>query len=173
MKTNTLTRSLGLIAPLMLALAVAAAPRDAHAQFRASGYLGYQRITGGGNASGTFVARAEATVGFIPWLQAGLYGESLSPFSEGKTGWGLGAVATLRPMLPGTSIDPMGYASIGYQRAPVGSVFAGGPLFEVGAGLSWHVIPVLDIELRGGYVGLFDDNGLHGFSASAGVSLHP
>lgn len=56
----------------MVALAITAAPRDAHAQFRAGAYLGYQRISGGGNASGTFLARAEATVGFIPWLQAGL-----------------------------------------------------------------------------------------------------
>lgn len=173
MNNKTRSQRLAFLAPVIVALAVAAAPRDAHAQFRASAYAGYQRIAGGGNASGTFLARAEATVGFIPWLQAGLYGESLSPFSEGKTGWGLGAVATLRPMLPGTSIDPMGYASIGYQRAPVGSVFAGGPLFEVGAGLSWHVIPLLDVELRGGYVGLFDNQSLHGFSAAVGLSLHP
>lgn len=169
MKKHAMARCLGLLAPLMVFFA---APREANAQLRASAYLGAERISGGGQSSTTFMARAEGTVSFLPWFAAGAYAESLSPFDEGKTGWGVGAVATLRPMLPGTPIDPMGYASIGYQRAPAGSVFNGGALFELGAGLSWHVATVLDLELRGGYVGLFGDDKMHGFSGALGLSLH-
>lgn len=173
MKHSTYARWFGVTAPALALLGVMAAPREAGAQVRASAYLGAERIAGGGQSSATFVARAEATMSFIPWFQAGIYGQTLSPFEDASTGWGLGAIATLRPGLPGTTIDPMGYASIGYQRAPTGVVFNSGPLFELGGGLSWHLIPVLDLELRAGYVGLFGDDKMHGFSGAIGLSLHP
>lgn len=173
MNKHSKVRCLGAIAPLMVLVGALLAPREASAQFRASAYGGVERIAGNGQSSVSFMARAEGTVGFIPWLQAGAYVETLSGFDGGKTGWGAGALATLRPGLPGTSIDPMGYASAGYQRAPAGSIFSSGFLFELGAGLSWHAMPVLDVELRGGYVGLFGDDKMHGFSAGLGLSLHP
>ncbi len=161
------------LAPLAIVVGVALAPREARAQFRLGAYGGVERISGGGSASTMFMARAEGAVGLLPWFQVGAYGETLSGGDQGKTGWGAGAIATLRPSLPGFSIDPMGYASAGYQRAPAGAPFNAGFLFEVGGGLSWHVIPVLDLELRGGYVGLFGDDGMNGFNVFAGLSLHP
>jgi hypothetical protein len=41
MNNKTLVRTFSLLAPVMVALAITAAPRDAHAQFRAGAYLGY------------------------------------------------------------------------------------------------------------------------------------
>lgn len=170
--TPRLASSLTLAAALAFGAALLG-PRDAHAQVRASAHLGLERISGGGRSSAMFVGRVEGTVSLIPWLHLGLYAQGLNGGGEGKTGWGGGLLAALRPGIPGTTIDPMGYASVGYQRAPTGAVFNSGPVFEVGGGLSWHILPLIDLEARAGYVGLVGDSTMHGFSAVLGLSLHP
>ncbi len=171
---HTLRHAPKLLAAAALAvLATLHSPREAEAQVRVSAHLGLERIAGGGRTSTMFVGRAEGTVSLIPWLHLGLYAQGLNGGGEGKTGWGGGLLAALRPGIPGTTIDPMGYASVGYQRAPTGAVFNSGPVFEVGGGLSWHILPLVDLEARAGYVGLVGDSTMHGFSAVLGLALHP
>ena len=66
------------------------------------------------------------------------------------------------------------FGSLGYQRAPSGTVFNDGMFFEVGGGVAWRAAPVLDLELRGGFVGLVGGNrDLTGFTVGLGISLHP
>lgn len=174
MNNRTTASPLRLAVPLFALLAAALAPREALAQFRLSGLAGVEHIGGNGVSSTMVQYRAEATVAFIPWFHGGAYVQGLSAFSgNAGTGYGIGGLATFRPSLPGTSIDPMGYASIGYQRAPAGAVFASNATVELGGGLAWHVLPIVDLELRGGYVGLLGSDGMNGFSVAAGLSLHP
>lgn len=161
------------VAAFAAALAVTLPAREAQAQFRLSALGGVERISGNGQSSTMVMVRAEATASLIPWLHGGLFVHSLSPTEAGKTGYGLGGIVALRPSLPGTSVDPMGYASLGYQRAPVGSEFATGALLEVGAGLAFHLMPILDLDLRGGYAGILGSEGMNGFSVMGGLSLHP
>lgn len=172
MKHNTIRALVG-TAGLAAALAVMLPAREAQAQVRLSALGGVEHIGGNGQSTTMVMVRGEATLSLIPWLHGGVFVHSLSPTDPGKTGYGLGAIVALRPALPGTSVDPMGYASIGYQRAPVGAEFATGALVEVGAGLAFHLIPILDLDLRAGYAGILGSEGMNGFSVLAGLSLHP
>lgn len=170
---NTTAASLlRLAAPLLVAAAFVAAPREAHAQFRASAYGGIEHLRSDGQGYTLVQYRAEATFGFVPWFHGGAYVQGLSPTYDGKLGWGAGAIAAFRPALPGTPIDPMVFASLGYQSAPTGTGLRNALTVELGAGLVWHAFTILDFELRGTYVGLTGSSGLNGFAVAAGLSLH-
>lgn len=157
-----------------LALAVLATPTEAHAQFRATVHLGVEHLAAQGNGTTVLQMRGEALVSAKPWLDVGLYGQRLEAFdARSEGGWGVGALVTLRPTTL-TSFAPIAFGSLGYQRAPSGAVFNDGMFFEVGGGVAWRAAPVLDLELRGGFVGLVGgDRDLTGFTAGLGISLHP
>ena len=165
-------RLLRLAAPIAVVAALVAAPRAAHAQFRASAYGGVEHLRSDGQGYTLVQYRGEATFGFLPWFHAGAYAQGLSPTFDGKLGWGAGAVAAFRPALPGTPIDPMAFATLGYQSAPTGTGLRNALTVELGVGLVWHAFTVLDLELRGTYVGLTGSSGLNGFAIAAGLSLH-
>lgn len=156
--------------PLVSALAVLAAPSDAHAWFRGGGYIGVEHLRGQGGSVTLLQYRAEGSFALVPWFHLGLYAQGLSPLGDGKTGWGGGLLAAFRPALPGTSIDPMGYASLGFQRVPGGAGFVSSFTLELGGGAVWHVMPFFDLEARAGYVGLTGN--LDGFSVAIGAALH-
>jgi hypothetical protein len=155
--------------------AVAFAPREADAQVRASAFAGVERLGGGGRSSTMFMARAEGTFSLIPWLHLGAYGQLLSGFDgDNKSGWALGGLVALRPRLPGTSWDPMGYVSLGYQRTPVDNKFESGVGLDIGGGIAWRFLPLLDFEARGGFTQLFGSgDNMSGFHVALGLSLHP
>lgn len=157
----------------LAALGLLAAPAAADAQVRASVFGGALHLPRDGAPSTRFVARAEATFSLIPWLHLGAYGQALPGSANEGTGYGLGGLLAFRPLLPLTPIDPMAYASIGYQRAPSGAALSEGAMFELGGGLVWHAASILDVELRGGYVGFVPREAEHGFTVAAGLSLHP
>ena len=162
-----------LIVPLAVALFAAAIPRDAHAIVRGTGVVGVEHIRGT-NGNGTmFQYRLEGAFSVAPWVQLGAYAQGLSPIGgEGKTGWGGGAMLALRPALPLTGDwDPMGFATIGYQRAPAGTALYNAFTVELGGGLVYHASSLIDLEARGGYVGLLNSS-LHGITVSLGLSLN-
>ncbi len=156
------------------ALASLAAPSEAHAQFRATVHLGVEHLASQGNGTTMLQMRGEAMVSTKPWLDVGLYGQRLEAFdARSEGGWGVGGLVTLRPMTM-TSFAPLAFGSLGYQRAPSGAVFNDGMFFEVGGGVAWRAASVLDLELRGGFVGLVGGNrDLTGFTVGLGISLHP
>jgi hypothetical protein len=160
-----------LLVPAAAALCAAMAPRDAHAIVRAGGLVGVEHIRGS-NGNGTmFQYRLEGAFTVAPWVQLGGYFQGLTPFEENRTGWGGGAMVALRPSLPVTSVDPMGYATIGYQRAPAGTALHNAFTVELGGGLVYHASSLVDLELRAGYVGLLNSS-LHGFTGNVGLSLN-
>jgi hypothetical protein len=152
------------------ALIALGAPRDAHAIVRVGGVLGVEHIRGNSGAT-MFQYRLEGAFSIFPWVQLGGYAQGLSPLGGGKTGWGGGAMLTLRPALPVTRIDPMGFATLGFQRAPDGTALVNSFTVEVGGGLVYHTRVHLDLELRAGYVGILNA-GLHGFTGGVGLSLN-
>ena len=171
MKQRNKVFSWSFVVPLAAALGALAAPRDAHAIIRGTGLLGVEHIRGSGGNGTMFQYRLEGAVSLAPWFQVGGYFQGLTPFEQGKTGWGGGLMAALRPELPITPFDPMGYATIGYQRAPEGSSLTNAFTVELGGGLVYHAKSWLDFELRAGYVGLLN-SGLHGFTGNVGLSLN-
>lgn len=170
MKQRSKVFSWSFVVPLAAALGALAVPRDAHAIVRVGGLLGVEHVRGANNAT-MFQYRAEGAVSIFPWVQIGGYFQGLSPFEGGKTGWGGGAMLALRPALPVTPIDPMGYATIGYQRAPDGTSLTNSFTAELGGGLVYHANSLIDLELRAGYVGLLNSS-LHGFTGNVGLSLN-
>jgi hypothetical protein len=155
---------------LIVLLGVFEIPREACAIVRAGGFLGVEHIRGVNNAT-MFQYRLEGALSVLPWVQVGGYLQGLSPFEGGKTGWGGGAMIALRPSLPITSLDPMGYASLGYQRAPDGTALTNAFTVELGGGIVYHASRLIDLELRAGYVGLLNSS-LHGFTGGVGLSLN-
>jgi hypothetical protein len=172
MKHSTKVFSWRLLVPIAAALGAMAVPRDAHAILRAGGLIGIEHIRGS-NGNGTmFQYRLEGAFSVAPWVQLGAYAQGLSPIGDGRTGWGGGAMLALRPALPLTgSWDPMGFATIGYQRAPAGSGLHNAFTVELGGGIVYHANSLIDLELRGGYVGLLGAS-LNGFTGSLGLSLN-
>lgn len=117
---------------------------------------------------GTYaMARAEGSVGVVPWFHLGGYAQLLEGLGRAEGGWGAGAIAALRPQIPGFKVDPMAFATLGYQRVGAGD----GLTVELGGGLAWHVAEVLDIELRGAWVNIASSGAPSGFHATLGLSL--
>lgn len=119
-------------------------------------------------ANGTYaMGRAEASVGALPWFHLGGYAQLLEGFGNHEGGWGAGAVASFRPGIPGFKLDPMAFASAGYQRIGVARGFT----VELGAGVSWHVASFIDLELRGAWVNIAERGAPSGFSGTLGIAL--
>lgn len=156
-------------AAVAVAMAVAV-PSTANAQVRATGLVGVDWM----NRTPTALSlRAEGTVSVIPWFHIGVYGAALSALNDSTTGYSVGGLLALRPGIPGTRIDPMAFGSIGYQRTP-GDVWDSGAVMQLGGGLVLHTLPFLDLELRAAYVQMLASNDdASGFTAAAGISLHP
>ncbi|MFO0603210.1 MAG: hypothetical protein U0324_08550 [Polyangiales bacterium] len=170
MKQRSKVFTWSFVVSLAAALGALAVPRDAHAIFRAGAHVGVEHVRGS-NGNGTMLQyRFEGAFSLVPWVQLGAYAQGLTPF-EGQTGWGGGALITLRPLLPRTRWDPMGFATVGYQRAPAGSSLHNAFTVELGGGLVRHVNSILDLEFRAGYVGLLNSS-LHGFTGNVGLSLN-
>lgn len=157
-------------AAAVVAMAVAAVPSTAEAQVRATGLVGVDWY----NRSPTALSlRVEGTASLIPWFHIGAYGAALSALDDSTTGYSVGGLLALRPGIPGTRVDPMAYASLGYQRTP-GDVWDSGAVLHLGGGLVVHTLPFLDLELRAAYVQMVGSNeDSSGFTAAAGLSLHP
>lgn len=154
-------------AAVLLGLTV---PATAGAQVRATGLVGVDWMN---RAPTALSLRAEGTMSLIPWFHVGVYGTALSSLNQSTTGYSVGGLVAFRPGIPGTSVDPMGFASLGYQRTP-GDVWDSGAVLQLGGGLVFHTLPFLDIELRAAYVQMLasnDDN--TGFTGAVGISLHP
>lgn len=167
-------RTTALLAPVF-ALAALAAPTEAHAQFRASAQLGIEHLSRDGGSTTMFQSRAEFALRVAPSFEVGAYAQHLynTDRQSQENGWGLGAIATLRPMSD-ASWGPLAFGSLGYQRAPDASVFRDGLFFELGGGLAWRPVSVLDVELRGSFVGLVGgERELTGFNAGIALSVHP
>lgn len=157
-------------AAAVVALATAAVPSTAEAQVRVAGLVGVDWYN---RAPAALSLRAEGTVSLIPWFHIGAYGSALSSLDSSTTGYSVGGVLALRPGIPGTSVDPMGFASLGYQRTP-GDLWDSGAVLQLGGGLVIHTLPFLDVELRAAYVQMVASNDdSSGFTAAAGISLHP
>ena len=161
------TRNILGAAALMMGLAV---PATAGAQVRATGLVGVDWMN---HAPSALSLRAEGTVSLIPWFHIGVYGTALSSLNQTSTGYSVGGVLALRPGIPGTSVDPMAFASVGYQRTP-GDVWDSGAVMQLGGGLVFHTLPFLDLELRAAYVQMLASNeDSTGLTAAIGLSLHP
>ena len=91
-----------------------------------------------------------------------------------QAGYGLGVMAAFRPM-PQATVGLLAFGSLGYQRAPENdNVYRDGLFFELGGGIAYRPASVLDLELRGGFVGLVGgERDLTGFTAGLAISLHP
>lgn len=161
------TRNILGAAALMMGLAL---PATAGAQVRATGLVGVDWMN---HAPSALSLRAEGTVSLIPWFHIGVYGTALSSLNQTSTGYSVGGVLALRPGIPGTSVDPMAFASVGYQRTP-GDVWDSGAVMQLGGGLVFHTLPFLDLELRAAYVQMLASNeDSTGLTAAIGLSLHP
>lgn len=164
-----------LLAPVF-ALAALALPAVSHAQFRATAHLGVEHLARGGADTTMLQMRAEASVRGADMVDLGGYAQRLQRFdAQGEqSGWGLGVLATFRPR-PQDTVGVLAFGSLGYQRAPEGDgVYRDGLFFEIGGGLAWRATSILDLELRGGFVGLVGgERDLTGFTAGLAVSLHP
>ncbi len=159
----------------LLSLAAFAAPAVGHAQVRATAHLGVERLVRGDDSSALMQLRAEVTVSRSSWFDVGGSAQHLQGFGvQGmQTGWGAGVLAMMRP-LPAAALGPLVYGSLGYQRAPDGVVFRDGAFVELGAGLAWRPAPVLDLEARGGFVGLLGgQSAVTGFTAGVALPVHP
>lgn len=163
MKTSVL---LGTAAALM-GLAV---PATAGAQVRATGLVGVDTLS---RAPTALSLRAEGTVSLIPWFHVGAYGAALNSLDQSTSGYSVGGLLAFRPGIPGTGVDPMGFASLGYQRTP-GDVWDSGAVLQLGGGLVFRALPFLDVELRAAYVQMLaSDTDPTGFTGAIGLSLHP
>lgn len=160
---------------ILASLVTLAAPSAAHAQFRANAQLGVEHLRRDGSGATMFQARAEMSFRTAAWMDVGGYVQHLERLDAptADSGWGLGVIATLRPM-PEAALGPLAFGSIGYQRAPEATLYRDGLFVEVGGGIAWRPAPVVDLELRGGFVGLLGgQSDLTGFTAGIGLSLHP
>lgn len=164
-----------LLAPVF-ALAALALPAVSHAQFRATAHVGVEHLARGGADTTMLQMRAEASVRGADMVDLGGYAQRLQRLDAGgeQSGWGLGVLATFRPR-PQDTVGLLAYGSLGYQRAPEGdNVYRSGLFFELGGGLAWRPAEIIDLELRGGFVGLVGgERDLTGFTAGLAVSLHP
>lgn len=161
------TRNILGVAAVLMGLAI---PATAGAQVRATGLVGVDWMN---HAPSALSLRAEGTVSLIPWFHIGVYGTALSSLNQTSTGYSVGGVLALRPGIPGTSVDPMAFASVGYQRTP-GDVWDSGAVMQFGGGLVFHALPFLDLELRAAYVQMLASNqDSTGLTAAIGLSLHP
>lgn len=156
------TRSLVVAAATVAICSAVALPAEAVVRVGVDG--GIQHFSPGGTYA---MARAEGSVGVIPWVQLGGYAQLLEGLGNTEGGWGAGAVAALRPGIPGFKVDPMAFASAGYQRVGVARGFT----VELGAGLSWHVSSFIDLELRGAWVNIAERGAPSGFTGTLGVAL--
>lgn len=160
----------GVLLSAAVMVAALALPATAGAQVRATGLAGVDYMNRGPTA---LSLRAEGTVSLIPWFHIGAYGTALSTLDQSTTGYSVGGLLALRPGIPGTSIDPMGFVSLGYQRTP-GDTYDSGAVLQLGGGLVFHTLPILDFELRAAYVQMLDSNDdATGFTGAVGLSLHP
>lgn len=163
-------KKLFLLGAVAVAMAVAAMPSTAEAQVRATGLVGVDWYN---RAPTAMSLRVEGTFSLIPWFHLGAYGAALSGLDDTTTGYSVGGLLALRPGIPGTRVDPMAFASFGYQRTP-GDVWDSGAVMQLGGGLVVHTLPFLDLELRAAYVQMVASNDdSSGFTAAAGISLHP
>lgn len=121
-----------------------------------------------GSADGTYgLARAEASAGVIPWLHLGGYAQLLLGFGDARGGWGAGAMLALRPGIPGFKVDPMAFATAGYQRLGIAEGFA----LELGAGLTWHASEMVKLEARGQWVNFTARGAPSGFAGTLGIAF--
>nr|MBK7066548.1 hypothetical protein [Deltaproteobacteria bacterium] len=146
-----------------------AIPATAGAQVRVTGLAGVDWMN---RAPTSLSLRAEGTLSPIPWLHVGAYATSLSALEQSGSGYSVGGLAALRPGIPGTSVDPMAFVSLGYQRTP-GETWERGAVLQVGGGLVFHTLPFLDLELRAAYVQSLESSDSNGLTAAVGLSLHP
>lgn len=155
------------------ALVATLAPREAHAQFRANASLGIEHLRRGGDGITLGQLRVEAMFEPTKAGAVGLYVQHLERLDGGGSGWGMG-VQGMGRLLPSAPLAPIVYGSLGYQRAPSNTFYQEGFFGEVGGGVSYRAAPILDLELRAGFVGLLGrGEGLTGFSTGLVVSLHP
>ena len=163
------------LAPLF-ALAALSLPAVAHAKFRANVNLGVEHLARDGAATTMLQMRAEATVRTADALDIGGYAQRLERLDarERDGGYGFGVIAALRPR-PRDTVGLLAFGSLGYQRAPEGdNVYRDGLFFELGGGLAYRPASIVDLELRGGFVGLVGgERDLTGFTAGLAISLHP
>ena len=158
---------LGAAAAVLMGVAV---PATAGAQVRGTALVGVEWMN---HAPTALSLRAEGTVSLIPWFHVGAYGTALSSLNDSATGYSVGGLVAFRPGIPGTSVDPMGFVSVGYQRSP-GDVWDSGAVMQLGGGLVLHTLPFLDLELRAAYVQMLASNeDSTGVTAAVGLSLHP
>ncbi len=176
------SKALGLVAAAAaLVVSGVMAPREAAAQVRVNGLAGMQHLgVNGPQTTGgtTGTLRVEGALSLFPWIEAGAYGEVLSDFSGGSSGTDFGGIVAVRPHIPTSSVDPLVFASVGYLKYPIGnSALTGGWEGQLGAGLTFHVNPWVDVEGRVALVEMLSQDSsvldTHGFAASAGISLHP
>lgn len=159
----------------LAALATVSAPREAHAQFRANAAIGVEQLRRDGSDVTMLQLRAEASLRTAAWLDVGAYVQHLERLDRAGSGagWGLGAMVTLRPA-PQSVWGPVAFGSLGYQRAPEGAIYHDGFFAELGGGIAYRPAPIVDLELRGGFVGLLGgQRDLTGFTAGVALSLHP
>jgi hypothetical protein len=165
MKTQALLGAAATVVCLSLAV-----PSTAAAQVRGSGFVGVDSMN---HAPTSLSLRAEGTVSLIPWFHIGAYGAALNSFNQSTSGYSVGGLIAFRPSIPGTSVDPMGFASLGYQRTP-GDAWDSGAVLQLGGGLVFHTAAFLDIELRAAYVQMLASNDdATGITGAVGLSLHP
>jgi hypothetical protein len=152
------------------ALMALAVPTTAAAQVRGSAFVGVDYMN---RAPTSLSLRAEGTVSLVPWFHIGAYGAALNSLDQSTSGYSVGGLLAFRPGIPGTSVDPMGFASVGYQRTP-GDAWDSGAVLQLGGGLVFHTLPFLDLELRAAYVQMLASNDdATGFTGAIGLSLHP
>lgn len=155
-------RASTLAAAVVLGVVTLASPAEAIVRIGADG--GIQHF----GQQGTYaMARAEVSVGVIPWFHLGGYAQLLEGLGHAEGGWGAGAVAAFRPSIPGFKLDPLAFATAGYQRVGAGSGFT----VELGAGVAWHVAGFLDIELKGAWVNIAASGAPSGFQGTLGLAL--
>jgi len=153
-----------LVAALAATACVAlSSPAEAVVRVGVSG--GIQHL---GNGQGTYgLGRAEASAGIFPWVHLGGYAQLLEGFDRAQGGWSAGAELAFRPAIPGFRVDPMAFATAGYQRLGVWE----GLVVELGAGLTWHVSDLFKVEARGQWVNFTDRGSPSGFAGTLGIAL--
>lgn len=154
-----------LFAAAITAAACVAMAEPAEAIVRVGASGGIQHLGGGNGTYG--LGRAEVSVGVIPWFHLGGYAQLLEGFGNARGGWGAGAEAAFRPGIPGFKLDPMAFATAGYQRLGVWEGF----VVELGAGLTWHVSELFKVEARGQWVNFTDTGSPSGFTGTLGIAL--
>lgn len=159
----TSTPRLLLAALTTSALMALSAPAGAVVRVGVSG--GVQHL---GNGQGTYgLGRLEGSAGVFPWVHLGGYAQLLEGFDRAQGGWGAGGEIAFRPAIPGFRVDPMAFATAGYQRLGVWEGF----VVELGAGLTWHVSELFKVEARGQWVNFTDRGSPSGFTGALGLAL--